>query len=448
MTQGPFLRKMILFAVPLAISSVLQLLFNAADVVVMGRFAGSQALAAVSLTGSLIGLITNLFIGFSVGTNVLAARQLGAKEDAAVSQTASTSIVLSILFGGCLAGLGQLAAKPMLQAMAAPPDIIGLSTLYLRIYFLGTPASMLYNFSSALLRAAGDTKRPLYCLTISGALNVALNLLFVICFQMSVAGVALATVISQFVACILSLTLLYKEKGPLHLSLRRLKFYKEQFVLILRIGLPAGIQSTILGFSNVVIQTALNGFGSIIVAGNGAAGNIEGFIYVAMNAFCQACVTFTSHNYGARNYRNIARLVWIGIGGVCATGILLSTLVWSFSGPLLGIYSPDPAVVAAGQQRMVIICHTYFLCGIMDVLVGALRGIGYSFAPMLICLTGSCAIRLLWIFTIFKWYPRIEVLYLCYPVGWLVTILALGAFFQFAYRHIQAAPPRTASPHP
>lgn len=443
MTQPPFLKKILFFSFPLILSSMLQLLFNAADVVVMGRFAGSQALAAVSLTGSLIGLITNLFIGLSVGTNVVAAQFLGAHDDDAVEKTVSTSISISFLCGIAMCLIGQLVAKGMLAAMSAPADVVGLSTLYLRIYFCGMPASMLYNFGSALLRAAGDTKRPLYCLSLSGALNVVLNLVFVIAFKMSVAGVALATVISQTVSCVLILWLLSRAGGPLHLSFRQLRIHRPLLLQILRIGLPAGIQSTIFSLSNVVIQSALNSFGSVIVAGNGAAGNIEGFIYVSMNAFCQAGVTFVSQNRGARQPQNIRRILVLTECCVIAVGSVLCVLVWTFSAPLLGIYSTDAAVIAAGQQRMVIICHTYVLCGVMDVLVGTLRGIGYSFVPMVLCLTGSCAVRLLWIATVFAANRRIEILYMCYPVGWIITILMLAIFFVYAARNAKKAVPNS-----
>lgn len=443
LTHGPFLQKMTLFAIPVALSSMLQLLFNAADVVVMGRFAGSRALAAVSLTGSLVGLITNLFIGLSIGANVIAARYLGARDDEMVRQTVSTSVVLSFWCGVCMTLIGQLAARPMLAAMSAPADVIDLSTLYLRIFFFGMPASMMYNFGSALLRAAGDTRRPLYCLSAAGTLNIVLNLVFVIVFRMSVAGVALATILSQGLSCVLVLALLRRTDGPLHLSWKELRIYPRPFAEIVRIGLPAGIYNTIASFSNVIIQSALNTFGSVVVAGNGAAGNIEGFIYVAMNAFSQACITFTSQNYGARSYAAIKKLFWIGESTVLAAGIALGALLWTFSGPLLGIYSTDPAVIAAGQERMAIICRCYFLCGLMDVLVGALRGIGYSFIPMVFSLAGSCGMRLLWIFTVFAHARTITVLYLCYPIGWVVTILALFPFFWYAYRKMcrAAAPP-------
>ena len=309
LTSGPMLQKIILFSLPLAASSILQLLFNAADVVVVGRFAGSTALAAVGSNGALINLLVNLFVGLSLGANVVAARCFGAKDDEGVRNTVQTSVTLGLVSGFFLAVVGFFAARVLLELMSCPEDVIGLSTLYLKIYFIGMPMTMLYNFSSALLRAVGDTRRPLFCLAVAGAINVVLNLVFVILFSMSVAGVALATIISQTVSACMVTALLVKEKGPLHLDLGRLGFHAGALGQILRIGLPAGLQSTVFSLSNVVIQSAVNSFGSIVVAGNSAASNLEGFVYTAMNAFAQAAVTFTSQNMGARRYDNLDRVM-------------------------------------------------------------------------------------------------------------------------------------------
>ena len=302
LTSGPMLQKIILFSLPLAASSILQLLFNAADVVVVGRFAGSTALAAVGSNGALINLLVNLFVGLSLGANVVAARCFGARDDQGVQNTVHTAVTLGLVSGVLLAGVGFFAARGLLELMSSPEDVIDLATLYLKIYFLGMPMTMLYNFSSALLRAVGDTKRPLFCLATAGVINVILNLVFVIGFQMSVAGVALATIISQTVSACMVTALLLKEEGPLHLDLHKLGFHKGALTQILLIGLPAGLQSTVFSLSNVVIQSAVNSFGSTVVAGNSAASNIEGFVYTAMNAFAQAAVTFTSQNMGARRY--------------------------------------------------------------------------------------------------------------------------------------------------
>ena len=373
LTSGPMLQKIILFSLPLAASSILQLLFNAADVVVVGRFAGSTALAAVGSNGALINLLVNLFVGLSLGANVVAARCFGAKDDEGVRNTVQTSVTLGLVSGFLLAVVGFFAARVLLELMSCPEDVIGLSTLYLKIYFIGMPMTMLYNFSSALLRAVGDTRRPLFCLAVAGVINVVLNLVFVILFSMSVAGVALATIISQTVSACMVTALLVKEKGPLHLDLGHLGFHAGALGQILRIGLPAGLQSTVFSLSNVVIQSAVNSFGSIVVAGNSAASNLEGFVYTAMNAFAQAAVTFTSQNMGARRYDNLDRVMRNCLLCSIVTGLVLGGGASLLGEQLLHFYSSDEVVVTAGLARMHIICTTYLLCGCMDVLASCLR---------------------------------------------------------------------------
>ena len=423
LTSGPMLQKIILFSLPLAASSILQLLFNAADVVVVGRFAGSTALAAVGSNGALINLLVNLFVGLSLGANVVAARCFGARDEQGVQNTVHTAVTLGLVSGVLLAGVGFFAARGLLELMSSPEDVIDLATLYLKIYFLGMPMTMLYNFSSALLRAVGDTKRPLFCLATAGVINVILNLVFVIGFQMSVAGVALATIISQTVSACMVTALLLKEEGPLHLDLHKLGFHKGALTQILLIGLPAGLQSTVFSLSNVVIQSAVNSFGSTVVAGNSAASNIEGFVYTAMNAFAQAAVTFTSQNMGARRYDNLDRvmrnclLCAVGIGVLLGGGAFLGGTL------LLHFYSTDEAVVAAGLARMRIICTTYFLCGVMDTLASCLRGRGYSVMPMIVSLVGSCLLRLVWIATVFQLFRSTTTLYISYPISWILTAL-------------------------
>ncbi len=425
LTSGPLLKKIILFSLPLALSSILQLLFNAADVIVVGRFAGSTALAAVGSNTSLINLLISLFVGLSIGSNVVAARCFGAQDETGVRNTVNTSIAVSLISGVFLAILGFFAARVLLELMSCPEDVIDLSTLYLKIYFLGMPFNILYNFSSALLRAVGDTRRPLYCLATSGVVNVLLNLVFVIRFQMSVAGVALATIISQAISSAMVIWLLTHEDGPLHLDLRAVGIHLPTLIQILQIGLPAGLQSTVFSLSNVVIQSAINSFGSVIVAGNSAAANIEGFVYMAMNAFAQATVTFTSQNIGARRYDNLTRVLSGCLLCVVLVGLVLGIGASMLGNQLLGIYSSDPKVIAAGIVRLNIICRTYFLCGIMDVLAGALRGMGYSVAPMVISLVGSCALRLVWIATIFRIFRATQTIYYSYPITWILTALAL-----------------------
>ena len=423
LTSGPMLQKIILFSVPLAASSILQLLFNAADVVVVGRFAGSTALAAVGSNGALINLLVNLFVGLSLGANVVAARCFGARDEKGVQDTVHTAVALGLVSGVLLAVVGFCAARGLLELMSCPEDVISLSTLYLKIYFIGMPMTMLYNFSSALLRAVGDTKRPLYCLAAAGIINVVLNLVFVIGFSMSVAGVALATIISQTVSALMVTVLLMKEEGPLHLDLRHLGFHKGALVQILKIGLPAGLQSTLFSLSNVVIQSAVNSFGSTIVAGNSAAANIEGFIYTGMNAFAQAAVTFTSQNVGARRYDNLDRVMRNCLLCAVVVGIVLGGGAYLAGEGLLHFYSTDETVIAAGLARMKVICTSYFLCGIMDTLASCLRGRGYSVLPMIVSLVGSCLLRLVWIATVFQLFRSTTTLYISYPISWILTAL-------------------------
>ena len=424
LTSGPMLQKIILFSVPLAASSILQLLFNAADVVVVGRFAGSTALAAVGSNGALINLLVNLFVGLSLGANVVAARCFGARDEKGVQDTVHTAVALGLVSGVLLAVVGFCAARGLLELMSCPEDVISLSTLYLKIYFIGMPMTMLYNFSSALLRAMGDTKRPLYCLAAAGVINVVLNLVFVIGFSMSVAGVALATIISQTVSALLVTGMLVREEGALRLDLRRLAFHAGTLKQILLIGLPAGLQSTVFSLSNVVIQSSINSFGSVAMAGSTASSNLEGFVYTSMNAFYQACLSFTSQNLGGRKYSRINKIMYICLGVVTAVGLILGLTAVAAGDGLLHIYSSDPEVLRYGMLRLEIICTTYFLCGIMDCMVGSLRGLGYSIIPMFVSLTGACGFRVLWVFTVFAAYRSLDVLYLSYPVSWAITAIA------------------------
>ena len=421
LTSGPMLQKIVLFSIPLAASSILQLLFNAADVVVVGRFAGSTALAAVGSNGSLINLLVNLFVGLSLGANVVAARCFGAKDEQGVRDTVQTSVTLGLVSGVALAFVGFFAARGLLELMSCPEDVIDLSTLYLKIYFIGMPMTMLYNFSSALLRAVGDTKRPLYCLAAAGVINVVLNLVFVIGFHMSVAGVALATIISQTVSACMVTRMLMKEEGALHLDLHRLGFHGGALKQVLLIGLPAGLQSTVFSLSNVVIQSAINSFGSTVVAGSSASANLEGFVYTAMNAFSQAAVTFTSQNMGARKYQNLNRVVLNCLLCAIVTGVVLGGGAVLAGTQLLHFYSSDAAVIAAGYERLRVICGTYLLCGIMDTLASSLRGLGYSVLPMVVSLVGSCLLRLVWIATIFQLNRTPFMLYISYPISWVLT---------------------------
>ena len=424
MCSGPLPGKILRFAIPLMLSSILQLLFNAADVIVVGRFAGSTSLAAVGSTGALINLLTNVFLGLSIGTNVLVARYFGARQEKNIQETIHTSMMLALIGGGILVVLGLLLARPLLELLGTPEDVLDKAALYMRIIFVGCPAMMIYNFGSAVLRAVGDTKRPLYYLTVAGILNIVLNLFFVIVFHMDVAGVALATIISQCLSMALVINCLRKEEGPLKFSFRKMRIDRAKFFAILQIGLPAGLQGAIFSVSNVLIQSTVNSFGSIAMAGNTAASNIEGFVYVAMNSMYQSAISFTGQNMGAQKYKRVNKILCVSQGYVCLFGITLGLLAYFFGTVLLGFYTSDPEVVQYGLLRMSIICPTYFTCGIMDTMVGSLRGMGYSVIPMIVSLTGACGLRIVWIFTVFKFLsPTLTTLYLSYPVTWVVTAL-------------------------
>ncbi|MBO5425779.1 MAG: MATE family efflux transporter [Lachnospiraceae bacterium] len=438
MCTGSILRKMLMFAVPLMFSSILQLLFNAADIVVVGRYAGDNSLGAVGSTTSLINLLTNLFVGLSVGANVLVAHYYGAKEKDDLRKAVHTVITISILSGILLTVIGLVGARQFLIWMDTPTKVLPLATTYLRIYFVGMTATMVYNFGAAILRAVGDTKRPLYYLIFAGVVNVGLNLLFVIKFDMDVAGVALATVISQCISAGLVLRCLIKETGGIHLDLRCLGIDKSNFMKILQVGLPAGFQGMLFSLSNVVIQSSVNGFGETIVAGNSAAGNIEGFVYMAMNAFHQAAISFTSQNIGAGRYDRVNKILYTAQLYVVIVGLSMGLAVVKFGEPLLGLYTNNPVVVDAGMIRLKYIVTLYFLCGMMDVMVGSLRGLGYAIMPMIVSLIGACGLRLVWIATIFKLpeFHTIEMIYITYPITWTLTLLAHIICFMIVRRRL------------
>lgn len=421
MCNGPVLKKILIFSIPLMLSGVLQLLFNAADIIVVGRFAGSQSLAAVGSTTALINLLINIFIGLSVGANVVVARAYGGRRDKDVSEAVHTAIAVSIVSGVILIVMGFVFSRLMLELMGTPDDVIDKAVLYMRIYFAGMPVVMLYNFGSAILRAVGDTRRPLYFLSIAGAVNIVLNLFFVIVMHMDVAGVALATVISQCISAGLVLRCLAKSEGGLKLELSKLKIHRKKMLQIFKIGLPAGMQGAIFSVSNVLIQSSVNSFGSIAMAGNAASANIEGFVYNAMNAVYQTNLSFTSQNIGGKKYTRVNKILFTCLGTVTAVGMILGFGAYAIGEELLRIYSTDPEVIRYGMLRMSIIATTYFTCGWMDTLVGSLRGIGYSVLPMIVSLTGACGLRILWIFTIFAQQKTLTSLYISYPVSWVIT---------------------------
>lgn len=424
MCNGSLLGKIIIFTIPLILSGILQLLFNAADIVVVGRFAGSHSLAAVGATSSLINLLVNVFIGLSVGCNVLVARYYGGHNERDIEETVHTSILIALLSGFILIVIGLGLSHFLLELMGTPEDVIDLSVLYMRIYFLGMPASLVYNFGSAILRAVGDTLRPLLYLFLAGIINVVFNLIFVIVFHMGVAGVALATIISQLISAMLVVWCLMHSDAVYRLDLRRLRLVRDKVKAIARIGLPAGLQGAIFSVSNVLIQSSVNSFGAIAIAGNTVSSNIEGFVYTSMNAVYQTAINFTSQNFGARNFPRIRRILFICMALVIVVGVVFGNGAVLMGDRLIGIYDTNPEVIRYGLDRLKIIASLYFLCGMMEVMVGLLRGIGYSVMPMMVSLTGACAFRVLWIFAVFSRYRSLETLYISYPISWVLTFSA------------------------
>ncbi len=426
MTSGSVLKKMLLFSFPLMGSSILQLLFNAADIIVIGRFAGDNSLAAVGATASLINLLVNLFVGLAIGANVLTARYYGAKRDADISQTVHTSIALSIVCGAGLAVIGILISNPILAMMGTPDEILPLSTIYMQIYFAGMPAMMIYNFGSAVLRAKGDTARPLMYLAIAGVLNVGLNMFFVISLKMDVAGVAAATSISQCLSAFLVLRCLSREPDAFKLERKLLKIHGHKLKIILQVGLPAGFQGVLFALSNVIIQSSINSYGKYVMAGSAASSNLENFTYFAMNAFYQAAISFTSQNVGAGKYERVKKILICAVSCAAVTGITIGNLTYLFGTPLLGIYSKSALVVQEGLKRMMYICIPYFLCGVMDAMTGMIRGLGYAILPMIVSLLGACVLRIIWILTVCQLpaFHHVEFVYASYPVTWAITTTA------------------------
>ena len=437
MLDGPLLPSIIQYTIPIILTSILQLLFNAADMVVVGRYCGSIYVAAVGATGSLTALIVNLFIGLSVGTSVAVAHAIGAGENANVSKTVHTTIPAAIICGVVLTVIGILFSEDMLKMMDTPENVLPLSSVYMKIYFGGIIFTMLYNFCSSILRAAGDTRSPLVVLSISGILNVLLNLLFVIGFQMNVAGVALATVFSQALSAILVIITLMRRVDACRLVLKRIHIHVPQLMKIIRIGLPAGINSSLFAISNVIIQSSVNSFGDILMSGNAAASNIEGFVYVTINAFAQTSINFIGQNKGAGQYNRVIKTFFICLSCVTVAGAAAGVLAYGFAPKLLSLYSTDSlAAIEYGILRMTWICLPYFLCGLMDTTTNALRGLGASVTPMFISVLGVCGIRIGWIYTIFQ-IPQLhtpEGLYISYPISWVITFLIEFVVFMIIFR--------------
>ena len=440
MTEGPILGKMLLFAFPLMLSGLLQLLFNAADIIVVGKFAGDTALAAVGSNGAMINLIVNLFIGLSIGGNVLCARYFGARREKDVVETVHTSMSLAFLSGIVLTVIGLLFSIPLLRLMATPEKVLNLASVYLKIYFLGMPAQMVYNFGAALLRANGDTKRPLLYLTISGFINVALNLYFVIVLHMDVKGVAIATIVSQYTSAILIVLCMMKEESLIRLDLKKLCLKKDKVIQIVKIGIPAGLQGIMFSISNMVIQSSVNGFGEIAIAGNSAALNIEGFVYIALNAFGQAGMSFTSQNVGAGRNDRLKPIMIRAMASISVMGAIIGLLLHFFGEAVVGIYTDTPETIAMGMLRVSMVCVPYMIDGWMDGMGAIIRGLGYSFAPMIVTMLGVCVFRVVWLATVFKIpkYHTLECVYISYPISWIITVIIhFICYFTLLKRHFK-----------
>ena len=423
MCNGTIMDKLISFALPLMLSGMLQLMFNAVDIIVVGRFSGSRALAAVGSTTALINVFTNLFIGISLGANVLAARFYAAGKEKEMSDTVHTAITIAIISGLIMAFVGLIFSKGALELMDTPEDVIGQAALYMRIYFIGMPFFMLYNYGAAVLRAVGDTKRPLMFLIVSGCINAVLNLILVIGFSLSVVGVAVATVISQMISCILVLRCLYKSEGSYQLRFSELKINKKYMIQIFQVGVPAGIQSTVINFSNVLLQSSVNSFGSVAMAGYTAANNILGFLYQSINSVTQACMSFTSQNYGVGKYKRMDRVLADCMILTVAVSLIIGCSAHFFGNYILRIYTSDAEVIKCGLEILSITTVPYFLCGIMDLFPGALRGMGYSAVPMILSVIGTVGMRVLWIYVVFPLNRSLYVLFISYPASWGITIV-------------------------
>ena len=436
MCNGSILDKLISFSIPLMLSGILQLLFNAVDIIVVGRFTGSEALAAVGSTTALINVFVNFFIGISLGSNVLAARFYAAGKDKEMSETVHTAITLALISGIVMGIVGVVSAKGALQLMDTPDNVLDLSTLYMRIYFVGMPFFMLYNYGAAILRAVGDTKRPLMFLIVSGATNVVLNLILVIRFHLGVAGVAIATVISQGISCVLVLRCLYYSEGSYQLRFSKLGMKARYVKQIFQVGVPAGIQSTIINFSNVLLQSSVNSFGSVAMAGYTAANNILGFLYVSVNSITQACMSFTSQNYGVRKFKRMDRILLECLGLTVTVSLIFGGGSYLFGSELMHIYTKSADVVACGTDIKLYTTVTYFLCGIMDLFPGALRGMGHSAVPMILSVVGTVGTRIVWIYWVFPQHRALDFLFISYPVSWILTIVMQVICFYFVRKRV------------
>lgn len=429
MCSGPIMPKLISFSIPLMLSGILQLMFNAVDIIIVGKFSGSLALAAVGSTTALINVFTNLFIGISLGANVLSARFYASGKNKEMSETVHTSIALALVSGILMALVGLGFSRSALEIMGTPADVIDQSALYIRIYFMGMPFFMLYNYGAAILRSVGDTKRPLLFLIISGIVNAVLNMILVICFHLDVEGVAIATVVAQMISCVLVLRCLYRSEGSYQLRFSRLTLKWVYLKQIFQVGIPAGLQSTVINFSNALLQSSVNSFGSVAMAGYTAANNIFGFLYAAANSVTQACMSFTSQNYGIGKLERMDKVLINCMILTVGISLTLGCGAYFFGPELLKIYTDEPEVIRCGMEILSFTTLPYFFCGIMDLFPGALRGMGHSAVPMILSVIGTVGMRVIWIFMVFPAHRSLEVLFISYPASWIATILLQVACF-------------------
>ena len=436
MTTGPFFKKIVLFSVPLVFTGLLQLVYNTADTVIVGRFAGKQALAAVGSTGALVALILNVFMGLAMGAGVVTARSIGAGDTAKIKRYTHTAMTLSVISGIAVGIIGYFISGLLLQLMHIETEILTLSTLYLKIYFLGAPGMLIYNFGAAIVRAHGDTQRPLYILFLSGIVNIVLNLILVIPVQLGVSGVAIATVVSQYISAALIVLYLFRSDSVIRIRRKELRIHKQELFEIVKIGVPAGIQNSMFSIANVIIQSSVNSFGENAMAGIAAGANYDSYIYTCTNEFAQTTMTFTSQNVGAEKYENIGKVYGRCMALVCAVGGVLSLLGYIFRGQIVGLFSDVPEVITIGAERMQLIMPFYITCSLQDVVAGQIRGLGKSTGPMLVSLLGTCGVRLLWIFVFLPMNRTLMYLFIAYPLSWGVTFIAQAILYTVLKRNL------------
>ena len=436
LTTGSIWGKMLLFSIPLVLTNFLQVLFNMADIAVIGQFAGSLSLGAVGSTTTLVTLFTGFLIGMGGGTNVLVARFFGAKDKESTIKTIHTALLVSMAAGMIVLIFGLLFSKGILELLNTKEELLDGAVLYIRIYFLGMPFFMLYNYGAAILRAVGDTKRPLLFLMIAGVINACLNMVLVIVFKLGVAGVAIATVISQMISCVLVLRCLCRSESSYRLRFSELGMKGYYLKQIFSVGVPAGIQSTVINFSNVLLQSSVNSFGSTAMAGYTAANNLLGFLYVSVNSITQACMSFTSQNYGVGKLKRMDRVLADCMILSVVVAVVLGCICYGFGPEILQIYTEDAEVIACGMEILAYTTITYFLCGWMDLFPGALRGMGYSAVPMVLSVIGTVGTRVVWIFGIFPYHRSLAILFISYPASWIITIILQVVCFYFVRRRV------------